>query len=41
MQALRDNRIMKVLDLECLYHHVFEGWFGSEDDFAPSCNAAW
>ena len=25
---------MKVLDLECLHHHVFEGWFGSEDDFA-------
>ena len=25
---------MKVLDLECLHHHVFEGWFGSEEDFA-------
>src|SRR5258707_478007 len=24
---------MKVLDLECSQHHVFEGWFGSEDDF--------
>ena len=24
---------MKVLDLECPQHHVFEGWFGSEDDF--------
>jgi hypothetical protein len=24
---------MKVLDLECTQHHVFEGWFGSEDDF--------
>jgi hypothetical protein len=24
---------MKVLDLECNRHHVFEGWFGSEDDF--------
>ena len=24
---------MKVLDLECAQHHVFEGWFGSEDDF--------
>lgn len=24
---------MKVLDLECKQHHVFEGWFGSEDDF--------
>jgi hypothetical protein len=24
---------MKVLDLQCGQHHVFEGWFGSEDDF--------
>jgi hypothetical protein len=24
---------MKVLDLECPQQHVFEGWFGSEDDF--------
>jgi hypothetical protein len=24
---------MKVLDLECKQHHVFEGWFGSEDEF--------
>ena len=24
---------MKVLDLECLDGHVFEGWFASEDDF--------
>lgn len=24
---------MKVLDLQCRHHHVFEGWFGSEDDF--------
>jgi hypothetical protein len=24
---------MKVLDLECPQHHVFEGWFGSEDEF--------
>ena len=24
---------MKVLDLECTRHHVFEGWFGSEDEF--------
>ena len=24
---------MKVLDLECKHQHVFEGWFGSEDDF--------
>jgi hypothetical protein len=24
---------MKVLDLACPHGHVFEGWFGSEDDF--------
>ncbi|WP_298208068.1 DUF1178 family protein [Acidovorax sp.] len=24
---------MKVLDLQCREGHVFEGWFGSEDDF--------
>ncbi len=24
---------MKVLDLQCLQGHTFEGWFGSEDDF--------
>lgn len=24
---------MKVLDLQCAHSHVFEGWFGSEDDF--------
>jgi hypothetical protein len=24
---------MKVLDLQCRHGHVFEGWFGSEDDF--------
>lgn len=24
---------MKVLDLQCRLGHVFEGWFGSEDDF--------
>jgi len=24
---------MKVLDLQCGYLHVFEGWFASEDDF--------
>src|ERR1700740_1860407 len=24
---------MKVLDLPCSRQHVFEGWFGSEDDF--------
>lgn len=25
---------MKVLDLQCAQQHGFEGWFGSEDDFA-------
>jgi len=24
---------MKVLDLQCGQHHVFEGWFGSEEDY--------
>jgi len=24
---------MKVLDLHCEHEHIFEGWFGSEDDF--------
>ncbi len=24
---------MKVLDLQCEHQHVFEGWFGSENDF--------
>jgi hypothetical protein len=24
---------MKVLDLQCASLHLFEGWFGSEDDF--------
>lgn len=24
---------MKVLDLQCVHQHVFEGWFGSEEDF--------
>ena len=24
---------MKVLNLQCAGEHVFEGWFGSEDDF--------
>lgn len=24
---------MKVLDLQCAHQHVFEGWFGSEDEF--------
>lgn len=25
---------MKVLDLQCAQHHVFEGWFASELDFS-------
>lgn len=25
---------MKVLDLQCDAHHVFEGWFASEEDYA-------
>ena len=29
-----DNHRMKVLDLQCAQSHGFEGWFGSEDDFA-------
>jgi len=24
---------LKVLDLQCARHHVFEGWFASEEDF--------
>jgi hypothetical protein len=24
---------MKVLDLQCAHSHVFEGWFGSDDEF--------
>ena len=24
---------MKVLDLQCVHQHVFEGWFASQDDF--------
>ncbi|MEO0003115.1 MAG: hypothetical protein RLZZ22_807, partial [Pseudomonadota bacterium] len=41
---------MKVLDLQCAAGHGFEGWFGSEDDYAaqqargllscPSCGSA-
>jgi hypothetical protein len=26
--------IMKVLNLQCMDQHVFEGWFASEEDFA-------
>ena len=29
---------MKVLDLQCAHHHVFEGWFGSESDFQDQLN---
>jgi hypothetical protein len=28
---------MKVLNLQCPQHHVFEGWFGSEADFLSQC----
>lgn len=28
---------MKVLDLQCDRHHVFEGWFASEEDFVDQC----
>ncbi|MDZ7937329.1 MAG: DUF1178 family protein [Rhodoferax sp.] len=31
---------MKVLDLQCSQHHVFEGWFASEADFASQCERA-
>lgn len=33
MRPTGDNLAMKVLDLQCLSGHAFEGWFGSEDDF--------
>jgi hypothetical protein len=29
----RDNRAMKVFDLQCAHEHSFEGWFASEADF--------
>lgn len=29
---------MKVLDLQCAQRHVFEGWFGSEEDFSSQCD---
>lgn len=32
-KAICENYSMKVLDLQCELHHVFEGWFASEDDF--------
>lgn len=28
---------MIVFDLQCPAQHVFEGWFGSEDDFQAQC----
>ena len=28
---------MKVLNLACSQQHLFEGWFGSEDDFVAQC----
>lgn len=28
---------MKVLDLQCVQSHTFEGWFASEDDFVSQC----
>ncbi|HEY0201343.1 MAG TPA: DUF1178 family protein [Burkholderiaceae bacterium] len=31
---------MKVLNLQCAQQHVFEGWFGSEDDFQAQCERA-
>jgi hypothetical protein len=31
---------MKVLDLQCAHQHVFEGWFGSEDDFQSQLSRA-
>ena len=31
---------MKVFNLRCGAHHVFEGWFGSESDFVAQAAAA-
>ena len=31
---------MKVLNLQCSQHHVFEGWFASEEDFISQCSRA-
>jgi hypothetical protein len=28
---------MKVFNLRCAHQHVFEGWFGSEDDYLSQC----
>jgi len=33
VQPSGDNLSMKVLDLQCLSGHAFEGWFASEVDF--------
>lgn len=31
---------MKVLDLQCAQGHIFEGWFGSEDDYCAQLTGA-
>jgi hypothetical protein len=31
---------MKVLDLQCVQGHVFEGWFSNEADFVHQCQAS-
>ncbi|MDD2923846.1 DUF1178 family protein [Rhodoferax sp.] len=31
---------MKVLDLQCVHEHVFEGWFASEEDFLAQREAS-
>jgi hypothetical protein len=31
---------MKVLNLQCSQHHLFEGWFASEADFLSQCSRA-
>jgi hypothetical protein len=36
-RGLTDDRGMKVLDLQCEHGHGFEGWFGSEADYASQC----
>ena len=28
---------MKVLDLQCVHGHAFEGWFACEEDFVAQC----
>lgn len=34
------GQFMKVLDLQCSSGHVFEGWFGSEEDFLSQIQRA-